>query len=120
MAPKAIGPDDKIPVSSFPLYPPSLPPLHHPLTDLPPPQCPTIDQLHTELSLFQQSLNLDETEDTWEKIERAILRFAAVTRGGGAKFGEEYVRIMGGREMGGKIVRCVSQIDWLEAGKAGG
>ncbi|GHJ89308.1 hypothetical protein NliqN6_5710 [Naganishia liquefaciens] len=63
---KAVGPDDKIP-------------------------CPTVECLVEELEKLGQALEGEEREETWERMERGIARFAAVTRGGGYRFPGVYV-----------------------------
>ena len=49
-----------------------------------------------------------EKEDTWEKLEYALLRFAAITRGGGYKVLPLYVEALGRGGSGTQIVACVS------------
>jgi hypothetical protein len=95
---KPIGPDDKIPVS------PVL--LSRFIADTT--QCPTPECLLQELDKLEQALDGQEREDTWERFERGILRFAAVTRGGAHKFVGVYVEGMGVKGLGPKVVECVS------------
>ncbi|KAJ9110863.1 hypothetical protein QFC19_001372 [Naganishia cerealis] len=82
MSSKAIGPDDKIP-------------------------CPTVDTLLWELEKLEEALEGAEKEETWERFERGILRFAAVTRGGGHKFTEVYIEGMGVKGLGPRVVECM-------------
>lgn len=49
-----------------------------------------------------------ESEATWDRLERAIIRFAAVTRGGAYKHMDAYVVGVGNKGVGLKIVDCVS------------
>jgi hypothetical protein len=65
--------------------------------------------LKLELEQLGDVLGPEETEDTWGKFERALLRFSAVTRGGGFKHLDVYVPGVGIQGLGDKIVRCVSQ-----------
>lgn len=53
-------------------------------------------------------LELREQEDTWEKMERAIIRFTGVTRGGGYKHLPVFVDGMGKMGVGLKVGACVS------------
>ncbi len=48
------------------------------------------------------------------KLEKALVRFAAITRGGGYKMTELYVKTVGAGPLGDKIVSCVSQIHQRE------
>lgn len=83
------------------------------MTDLHPPfphpQCTTPDQLLLELEKLEEALFPEETEDTWGKFEKALLRFAAVTRGGGYRYTDVYLQGVGIKGLGDKIVRCVSR-----------
>lgn len=83
MPPRAVGPEDKIP-------------------------CPTVDILKLELERLAEALEPEETEDTWGKFEKALTRFAAVTRGGGHKHVDVYLQGVGLKGSGDRIVRCVS------------
>lgn len=49
----------------------------------------------------------EEREDTWEKFEKAIIRFAGITRGGGYKQMDIFVRGVGNKGVGLRIVDCV-------------
>jgi hypothetical protein len=72
------------------------------------PKCPTPDHLVMELEKLEDALTPEETEDTWQKFEKALLRFAAVTRGGAHKHVDVYLQGVGIKGLGDKIVRCVS------------
>ncbi|WWC71733.1 uncharacterized protein I206_105691 [Kwoniella pini CBS 10737] len=69
--------------------------------------CPTPQHLREELDNLAWALEPEEKEDTWEKFERAIIRFAAVTRGGGYKHTEQYVEGVGRSGVGKKLVKCM-------------
>ena len=71
-------------------------------------QCPTTQHLQAELDDLQAVLDLGEREDTWEKMERAIIRFAAITRGGGYKLLPLYVEGVGRKGVGLQLAACVS------------
>lgn len=75
-------------------------------------QCPTPHALQIELDALATVLEPDEREDTWEKFERALIRFAAITRGGGYKHLELYVRGVGNKGVGLRIVDCVGTNHW--------
>lgn len=124
MAPKAIEPDAKIPVSQQPssgsflsdlvafvfvlwLEQPADP---HASLFTSRDQCTTLEQLQNELYQLETALAPEEREDTWEKMERAILRFAAITRGGAYKLGEPYIKSLGAKANGTKLVSCVSHL----------
>jgi hypothetical protein len=62
-----------------------------------------------ELEKLEDALAPEETEDTWQKFEKALLRFAAVTRGGAHKHVDVYLQGVGIKGLGDKIVRCVSE-----------
>ncbi|XAO25856.1 hypothetical protein I312_104686 [Cryptococcus bacillisporus CA1280] len=68
---------------------------------------PTIRHFADELDSLAYALEPEEREDTWEKFEKAIIRFTAVTRGGGYQFTESYVEGVGRGGVGSKIVRCM-------------
>lgn len=54
-------------------------------------------------------LSKDENEHTWEQIDKAVKRFHAVVRGGGAKsFPDEFVRFMKDKPTVTGLVRSVS------------
>ncbi|WVO15904.1 hypothetical protein L204_103569 [Cryptococcus depauperatus] len=69
--------------------------------------CPTPRNLVEELDNLTYALQPEEKEDTWENFEKAILRFSAVTRGGGYKHREPFVEGVGRGGVGGKLVRCL-------------
>ncbi|ODO06520.1 hypothetical protein I350_03874 [Cryptococcus amylolentus CBS 6273] len=69
--------------------------------------CPTQRHLVEELDELAFALEPAEKEDTWEKFEKAIIRFAAVVRGGGYKFTETFVEGVGRGGVGTKLVRCM-------------
>ncbi|KAL1408778.1 hypothetical protein Q8F55_005591 [Vanrija albida] len=69
--------------------------------------CPSPHSLQLELDTLAAVLEPQEREDTWEKFERAIIRFAAVTRGGGYKHLDAYVRGVGNKGVGLKLVDCM-------------
>ncbi|WWC63115.1 uncharacterized protein I303_105715 [Kwoniella dejecticola CBS 10117] len=69
--------------------------------------CPTPQHLKEELDALTWALEPEEKEDTWEKFERAIIRFSAVTRGGGYKHTEQYVNGVGRGGIGKKLVKCM-------------
>ncbi|KAG9018622.1 hypothetical protein FRB90_011108 [Tulasnella sp. 427] len=54
-------------------------------------ECTTAAELASQLRDLQSTLALPETEDNWEKISRAIQKFAAVARGGATKLDPEFV-----------------------------
>jgi len=101
---------DKIPVS----YPSTL---HKPfrLTDKSinkPKQITSTSQLRIEFDSLHTALALEETEHTWEKIDKAVKRFQAVVRGGAGKkeLAEEYVRGMRDKTFANGIIRSVSNL----------
>ncbi|KAF8590933.1 hypothetical protein K439DRAFT_1119805 [Ramaria rubella] len=53
--------------------------------------CESVQQLEQEFSTLQDALSLEETEETWDRIERALIRFSAVVKGGGYKYEKELV-----------------------------
>ncbi|KAG8956331.1 hypothetical protein FRC04_004411 [Tulasnella sp. 424] len=53
--------------------------------------CTTAAEFASQLREIQGTLALPETEDNWEKISRAIQKFAALTRGGATKLDPEFV-----------------------------
>ena len=71
-------------------------------------QCPTPQHLQAELDTLGDILALGEKEETWEKLERALIRFAGVTRGGGYKHVAMYVEGIGRKGVGHAITACVS------------
>ena len=86
--------------------------LHHLLTDMADypidEQCATPQQLQTELDALTAVLELGEREDTWEKMERALIRFAGITRGGGYKHLPLFTDGIGRSGLGLAITACVS------------
>ncbi|KAK8854943.1 hypothetical protein IAR55_003682 [Kwoniella newhampshirensis] len=69
--------------------------------------CPTPQHLQAELETLTYALEPEEKEDTWEKFEKAIIRFAAVTRGGGYKHLEMYIEGVGRKGVGPKLAKCM-------------
>ncbi|WVQ99840.1 hypothetical protein IAU59_006983 [Kwoniella sp. CBS 9459] len=69
--------------------------------------CTTPQQLRDEIDAVTWALEPEEKEDTWEKFERAIIRFAAVTRGGGYKMTEQFVEGIGRNGVGVKLAKCM-------------
>ncbi|WWC90878.1 uncharacterized protein L201_005815 [Kwoniella dendrophila CBS 6074] len=69
--------------------------------------CPTPHHLKEELETLIWALEPEEKEDTWEKFERAIIRFSAVTRGGAYKHTDQYVEGIGRGGIGKKLVKCM-------------
>ncbi|TXT10770.1 hypothetical protein VHUM_02275 [Vanrija humicola] len=69
--------------------------------------CPSPHSLQLELDSLAAILEPQEREDTWEKFEKAIIRFAAVTRGGGYKHLDAYVRGVGNKGVGLRLVDCM-------------
>lgn len=57
-------------------------------------QIASAGDLRHEADALQAILQLAETEDTWEKINRALKRFQAVVRGGATKFTDDFVAIL--------------------------
>lgn len=49
-------------------------------------QCESAGYLKQELAVCNEVLTLPETEDSWEKISRAILRLTALVKGGAYKY----------------------------------
>ncbi|GAA5966876.1 hypothetical protein JCM21900_001952 [Sporobolomyces salmonicolor] len=66
-------------------------------------------QLRSEFDTLLTVLALDETEHTWEKIDKAVKRFQAVVRGGAAKkeLAEEFVRGMRDKQVVNGLVRSL-------------
>ncbi|BGP49376.1 hypothetical protein JCM10450v2_005264 [Rhodotorula kratochvilovae] len=50
--------------------------------------------LHVEVEALVQVFQLSETEDTWEKINRAVKRFQATVRGGACRFTDDFLHAM--------------------------
>ena len=70
-------------------------------------KCPTPGHLQAELERLVDVLTPPETEDSWEKMEKAIIRFAGITRGGGYKHVDVYVGGVGRTGIGSRLVDCV-------------
>jgi len=49
-----------------------------------------------------------ESEESWDKLERALIRLGSVTRGGGYKHVVVFVEGVGRQGFGPAIVACVS------------
>lgn len=75
-------------------------------------QCPTPQHLQAELAALSDILEPGETEETWDRIEKAIIRFSAVVRGGGYKHGDMFVTGVGNKGIGLGLVDCVSSGVW--------
>lgn len=73
-------------------------------------QCPTPQSLQAELDSLAGFLDLGEREETWEKMEKSVIRFTAVTRGGGYKHVSMYVDGVGRKGVGPQLAACVSFI----------
>ncbi|KAG8914039.1 hypothetical protein FRC01_004250 [Tulasnella sp. 417] len=54
-------------------------------------QCTTAAEFASQLRDIEGTLALPETEDNWEKISRALQKFAALVRGGATKLDQEFV-----------------------------
>ncbi|GAA5884748.1 hypothetical protein JCM16303_005258 [Sporobolomyces ruberrimus] len=67
-------------------------------------------QLRTEFDSLHTALALEETEHTWEKIDKAVKRFQAVVRGGAGKkeLAEEYVRGMRDKTLANGLIRSLA------------
>lgn len=74
---------------------------------LPRAQITSTAQLTAEFTLLLTALAKEETEHTWEQIDKALRRFQAVIRGGACKFTDEFVRQMRAKEVVVGIVRSV-------------
>ena len=51
-----------------------------------------------------------ESEESWDKLERALIRLGAVTRGGGYKHVAVFVEGVGRQGFGPAIVACVRRV----------
>ncbi|KAI5118931.1 hypothetical protein M0805_003755 [Coniferiporia weirii] len=51
--------------------------------------CNSVHLLDYELGHVRDGLNLEETEDSWDKIAQAVLRFSAIVHGSSASFPKE-------------------------------
>lgn len=82
----------------------------HSLNKFPlPSQITSLSQLHSEFSSLQLQLNKEETEHTWEHIDKALKRFHAVVRGGVTKdWTEEFLKGMREKDLVKGVVRSVS------------
>lgn len=69
-------------------------------------------QLTAEFNLLLVALAREETEHTWEIIDKALKRFHAVVRGGAAKFTDEFIRGLKDKQMANGIIRSVSFTVW--------
>ena len=69
--------------------------------------------MQTEVDSLSAVLSLGEKEDTWEKLEKAVIRFAAVTRGGGYKHLAQYVDGVGRKGVGLQLAACVRKLRGL-------
>lgn len=76
-------------------------------------QITSTTQLTTEFSLLLTALAKEETEHTWEQIDKALKRFQAVIRGGACKFTDDFVRQMRAKEVVVGIVRSVRPSSFL-------
>jgi len=72
------------------------------------PQCPTPQHLQAEIATLTAIIEPGETEDSWDKMERAIIRFTAVVKGGGYKHHDVFIKAVGNKGIGLKLVDCVS------------
>ncbi|BEI79912.1 hypothetical protein CcaverHIS002_0104410 [Cutaneotrichosporon cavernicola] len=69
--------------------------------------CSTPQILQVELDVLATALGPPEREDTWEKMEKGIIRFTGVSRGGGYKHIDLFVRGVGNKGVGLRIVDCM-------------
>jgi hypothetical protein len=70
-------------------------------------QCPTPQHLQAELENLNAILALGEKEETWDKMEKALIRFAGVTRGGGYKHLPLFTDGIGRKGCASKVAECV-------------
>ena len=70
-------------------------------------QCPTPQHLQAELENLDAILALGEKEETWDKMEKALIRFAGVTRGGGYKHLPLFTDGIGRKGCASKVAECV-------------
>lgn len=100
--------DDRIPVSQ----PPSL--MYRPAPD----QCPQLllpndfqivsaIELAGHFESIEYALAQQETEDSWQRLDKALLKLEAITKGGGYKF-DEFIGHM--KAVAGPLTRSVSVI----------
>ncbi|BGP33245.1 hypothetical protein JCM10296v2_005039 [Rhodotorula toruloides] len=64
--------------------------------------------LRHEVDALLAVLQLNETEDTWEKINKALKRFQAVVRGGACRFTDEFVAAMRDPRMAKGVCRSLT------------
>jgi hypothetical protein len=76
-------------------------------------QCPTPQHLQAELDSLTAVLALGEKEETWDKMEKALIRFAGVTRGGGYKHLPLFTDGIGRKGCASKVAECVCPADLL-------
>ncbi|KAK4703699.1 hypothetical protein P7C70_g2521, partial [Phenoliferia sp. Uapishka_3] len=69
--------------------------------------CDTPHLLTAELFALSSALEKDETEHTWEQIDRAVKRFHAAVRGGATKQTEAFVKGLKGKELASGLVRSM-------------
>jgi hypothetical protein len=74
-------------------------------------QCESVHQLEQELATLRETLSLEETEETWDRIARALARFSAIVKGGGYKFEKELVN--GVRASARPIISAVSMVPFI-------
>ena len=72
--------------------------------------CETVHSVELELATLQLALDKDETEHTWEQIDRAVKRFHSCVRGGATKHTATFVRGFKQKELVAKIIRSVRGI----------
>jgi hypothetical protein len=60
------------------------------------------------LDALTEVLSLGEKEETWDKMERALIRFSGLTRGGAYKHLPLYIDGVGRKGVGLHIAACVS------------
>ncbi|KAF8530464.1 clasp N-terminal domain-containing protein, partial [Hysterangium stoloniferum] len=53
--------------------------------------CDSLHSFQQELSTLSDALSATETEETWDRIERALIRFGAIVKGGGFRYEKELV-----------------------------
>jgi hypothetical protein len=70
-------------------------------------KCPTPQHLQAELENLNAILALGEKEETWDKMEKALIRFAGVTRGGGYKHLPLFTDGIGRKGCASKVAECV-------------
>ncbi|KAL8278817.1 hypothetical protein RQP46_008886 [Phenoliferia psychrophenolica] len=70
--------------------------------------CDTPHSVENELATLQLALDKDETEHTWEQIDRAVKRFHACVRGGATKHTDTFVKGFRQKELVNKIIRSMA------------